>query len=1123
MIHTIFKCPRGLGAEKLGSAQSFGARMRRAAPLFAFIASLCSLGAVSALAEPSPEAKEARLLRFPAVHGDRIVFGYAGDLYAVAKSGGVARRMTGDEGYEMFPRFSPDGNWIAFTGQYDGNTEAYLMPASGGVPKRLTHTATLDRDDVSDRMGPNNIVMTWKDNQTLVMRSRRTEWNDFLGQLYLVSTQEAPLEQLPLPRGGWCSFSPDKKKLAYNRVFREFRTWKRYRGGQADDIWIYDFEAKTTVNLTANPAQDIFPMWHGNRIYFVSDRDENKRLNLFVTDLSDKSCRQLTHFTQFDVKFPSLGDKDIVFENGGYIYTFDLAAERLDKVSIQIQEDLAIGRDRWKDVSREINHFDLSPDGNRALFNAHGDVFTVPQKYGNVRNLTATPGVHDRDAAWSPDGRSIAYISDASGEDEIWIQPQDGRSPAKALTKNSDTYKYELVWSPDSAKILWSDKKQRLQYVDVESGRVVPVAQAVVWEIRDYTWAPDSRWIAYTQPEANQLARIYLYSVATEAKFPATDEWFSSDGPEFSPDGKFLYFVSNRNFEPRSSQTEWNHAYFDMAGLFFITLTGDVKSPFAPKSDEVAINKAGEKEKDSKTAKEGAKDDKKVMVKVEREGLMSRIGSIPVGASGYGNLQATDGRLYYTRQGLKDEKRRLFVFDFEKQKETELGDVGSFKIAADRKKMLVRADDSYAIIDLPASRIEVKDRLDLGKMQVFVDRRAEWDQIFRECWRQMRDFFYLPNMHGVNWEAMKANYEPLVAHVSHRADLTYVIGEMIGELNIGHAYVGGGDYPKAPRIQTGLLGAQIELDPKSGFHKITKILQGENWSRGMRSPLTEMGVKASEGDYILAVDGKSTSGFKDFYRALIQTAGRQVTLKLNKEPRQDGAWETVVIPIADERPLYYLNWVQKNIDTVTKQTDGQIGYIHIPNMGTEGLNEFVKHFYPQVNKKGLIVDVRGNGGGNVSPTIIERLRRELVMYSIARNSAINTDPSAMVLGPKVMLMDEFSASDGDIVCYRFRKAKLGTLIGKRTWGGVVGIRGSLPLLDGGSLNRPEFSRYNVEGTEWVMEGKGVEPDIFVDNDPAREFAGVDDQLNKAIDVIKEELKRNPVRIVPPPPWPDKSK
>ncbi len=1092
--------------------------------LFSWLGTGCLAGLVAL----AVQAEEARLLRFPALNGNRVVFTYAGDLYTVPVQGGVARRLTSDpKGFEMFARFSPDGKTLAFTGQYDGNTEVYVMPSEGGEPKRLTHTATLERDDVSDRMGPNNIVMAWKDHETIVYRSRRNQWNPFKGDLTLARLSGGVPETLPVPRGGWCSFSADGRQMVYNRVFREFRTWKRYRGGQADELWLHDFGTGQTTRLTTDPAQDLFPMWHGDRIYFVSEREESRQANLYVMDLKDRKPRRLTDFQEFAVKFPSLGDTGIVFENGGYLYRLDFQTEKVARIPVEIREDLAIGRGGLRDVSKETTTYEIAPDGARALLGARGDVFTVPAKNGATRNLTQSPGVHERNAVWSPDGKWIAYVSDQSGEDEIWIRPQDGSGEARSLTSGGGPYKYELAWSPDSKRIAWTDRLHRLQFIEVESGRVTLAAKSDAFEIRDFTWSPDSQWLAFTQPEVRRFPNIYLYGLAQGNKVQVTDGWFDVGSPEFSGDGKYLFFVSERSFNPTYGQTEWNHTYSDMERIHLVTLAAATKSPFAPKSDEVkpreekaagggddgkpgaAPEKGEDKAKSSKSAK--------VVVTVDAEGLTQRITVLPPAASNYGALTSVGDKLFYLKKG------KLHVFDLEKEKETELGEVAGYRVSADHKKMLVKAGGDFAILDLPSAKLDLADRkLSLADLKVRLDRQAEWRQIHAECWRQMRDFLFDPKLHGVDWAGMRRRYEPLLEHVRHRADLTYLIGEMIGELNIGHAYVGGGDLPKPERIPLGLLGAVIRPDA-SGYFRIERILRGHNWDPKYRSPLTEIGVEVRPGDYILAVQGKSTRGMTDLYSALVGTAGKPVVLRVNREPKDEGARDQTVIPTADEQPLYYLDWVLGNIEKVEKASGGKIGYVHVPDMGVPGLNEFAKFYYPQLHKEALVVDCRGNGGGNVSPMIIERLRREPAMWTVARNGSVNVDPSGQVLGPKVLLIDQHSASDGDIVGYRFRKHRLGPIIGQRSWGGVVGIRGSLPLLDGGILNRPEFSRFDLEAKEWIMEGTGVEPDIEVDNDPTREFSGIDDQLDRAIAELKKAMEAKPVKIPQPPAYPDKSK
>ena len=1060
------------------------------------------------------------LLRFPAIHGEQIVFSYAGNLYTVPAMGGVARRLTSHEGYEMFARFSPDGQHIAFTGQYDGNTEVFLMPAQGGVPQRLTYTATLDRDEVSDRMGPNTIVMGWTpDGKKVLFRSRMREFNDFKGQLYLVSTSGELPEQLPLPRGGFSSFSPDGSRLAYNRIFREFRTWKRYRGGMTDDIWIYDFNSKETRNITNNPASDIFPMWYGDSIYFLSDRDENKRMNLFVCSAGGEAPRQLTFFSDYDIKFPSLGDKAIVFEKGGVIHRYDLASETVSAISITIAEDFAASRSGVTRVSQSITNYEIASDGQRALLGARGDIFTIPAKSGPTRNLTQTPGIHERNSIWSPDGQWIAAVSDRSGEDEIWLFHQDGTGDTRQITYNSDVYKYRLTWSPDSRKLLWSDKKLRLQYIDIESQITTLVDQSMYNEFNDYSWSPDSKWIAYIKNNQEMMSRLYLYSLESKTSTPVSDGWFNCSTPAFSTDGQYLFFVSNRDYTPIYSQTEWNHVYRDMARIYLLTLRKDVSSPFQPRSDEVQITAPAPQKKESKAEESKERAFSINSFKIDLDGLSVRLVGLPVAPAQYYNLTSVDHKLYYIRRSSKDEKPLLMLYDLKELKETELGQIDGYEISANTKKMLVKQGASYAIIDSPSAKIELKEKLDLAGMEVNLVRKAEWRQIFDESWRQMRDFFYAPNLHGVDWPAVKEKYRSLVDYVEHRADLTYLIGEMIGELNAGHTYVGGGDLPQPARIKLGLLGAQISQDKESGYFKIDKILTGENWQAKNRSPLTEIGVDAREGEYILAIDGQSAAAMPNLFAAFVNKAGKQVQLTLNSEPHTKGSRQVTVVPIDNEAELYYYEWVQKNIAKVNKATAGQVGYIHIPDMGVHGLNEFVKYYYPQLEKKALIIDDRGNGGGNVSPMIIERLQREITWFSFARNTAASVDPGGMQWGPKICLIDEFSASDGDLFPYQFKHLKLGKLVGKRTWGGVVGIRGSLPFLDGGVLNKPEFSRFGLDGKEWIIEGLGVEPDVWVDNDPALEYNGTDQQLDKAIELILEELKDWQNTVPPVPPYP----
>ena len=1112
---------------------------------------LIASGLISTTTSPAQKPDTTRLLRFPTTNGAQIVFCYAGQLYSVAKEGGLARRLTSGPGYTSFPRFSPDGSQLAFTSQYDGNTEVYVMPAEGGEPKRLTMTATLGRDDISDRMGPNNIVMAWQNTKPLIVfRTRKKSFDAFIGQLYTVGLDAELPQQVPVPRGGFVSFSPDDSKMAYNRVFREFRTWKHYRGGMADDVWIHDFKAGKTENLTDNPGQDICPMWGpDNHIYFISDRDG--RMNLFSIDLTSKETKQLTKFKDFDIKFPSIGKDSIVFEQAGYIWRYDLAGGQAAPVPIEIKEDFASGRSALVDASKHIESVSPAPDGQRVIAVARGDIYSAPGKDGTPRNLTKTSNAHERDAVWSPDGKWIAYNSDATGENELYVRSQDGKGEPQQLTKGADTYYYRAIWSPDSKKLLWADRLQRLRYVDVASKAITHVDQDKYGEISGYDWSPDSQWIAWSRPEENGGEKVYLFSTAEKKPVAVTDDWYSAGNPTFSDDGKYLLLTSSRDFKPIFGRTDFSNVYRDMDRVYLVTLAKETESPLAPRSDEVGkARKKKEKDKDEDEKKsedkkgesKDAKEKQPVPVKVDTDGIHDRLVALEIQPADYSNLRMVDDRIFYLRRTVADEKGEeeefgepdkrkyhLCAYSLEDRKETVLGDVNKYEITRDGKKMLVKIDKDYAVIDLPKDKIEIKDektgkdyKLKLAGLDMRLDRHAEWNQIYFECWRQMRDFFYAPNMHGVDWKAMRDKYAALVPFANHRNDLTYLVGELIGELNTGHTYVAGGERPETPRIKMGLLGAEFSRDAATRAYRIDRILPGENWNKRTRSPLTEIGLNMKEGDYLLAINGTPVSTLPNLYDALVGTADKQVILRVNSKPSDDGARDITVVPTADEAPLYYRAWVQKNIDEVTKKTGGEVGYVHIPDMGQPGLNEFTKLYFPQIRKKALIVDVRGNGGGFVSSLVIERLRRALVMIDMFRNGVPQTDPPQTFTGPMVALMDEFSASDGDIFPYRFKTLGLGKLIGKRTWGGVVGIRDPLPLTDGGNLFKPEFAPYSKEGKDWIIEGRGVDPDIFVDNDPAKEFKGEDQQLDRAIQEIQDELKTKRYDLPPIPPYPNRN-
>ena len=1048
------------------------------------------------------QADEARLLRFPSTDGNQIVFSYGGDLYKAPLAGGQATRLTSHIGYEMFARFSPDSKTIAFTGEYDGNREVYLIPAQGGEPVRLTYSSTNGRDDLGDRMGPNNIVMAWsKDGKKIVYRNRTGD--GFPGKLWTISPDGGMPEQIPLPEGGFCSYSPDGKKLAYNRVMREFRTWKYYRGGMADDIWVYDPAAKKVENVTNNVAQDIFPMWIGEEIFFISDRDMT--MNLFVYNTRTKQTEKVTNFTDYDIKFPSTNGEIIVFEKGGYLYKFDPKSRQSQKISIELTSDNIYGRQEMKDVSGKASAraASIPSDGSRVAVTARGEVFTVPVGEGVVRNITRTPGSNDRSAVWSPDGKYIAYIGDATGETEVYLQPAEGGKPVQ-LTKNNDTYIRRVQWSPDSKKIYYSDRKNRLVEVDVATKAKRTVMENPAGEFRSVNFSPCGNWIAYTKSAENEMSVVYVYNLKTGKEIAVTEKWYSSSSPVFSTDGKYIIFTSARDFNPVYGQLEWNHTYSNMNGLYMAMLAKGTASPLLPEDGKAPAPKGAPEKKDAAAAP--------AATVIDADGIFGRIVRIPVGTGFFGNFVCDGKKLWYSSG--RDTK----VFDFatgKDEKAAEGASMVSYNPGA-KKALFAKGRDLY-VCDFPAPKVAFRDKVSFKNLVAPVDYTAEWAQIYDEVWRAFRDGFYLENMHGIDWKAIKEKYAVLLPYVKTRLDLNYVIGEMISEVACGHAYVNPGEMPKAERIPMGLLGAELKKD-KSGYYKIGKIMPGAPYSKSLRSPLTEPGLNVAEGNYIVAIDGIPTNTVDNIYKLLIGKANVLTELSVNDKPSEVGAREIVVKPIDNEYPLEHYNWVQNNIKKVEQATGGRVGYIYIPDMSVEGLNEFARYFYPQLDKEALIIDDRANGGGNVSPMIIERLLRKTYRMTMYRNSDRNgTIPDATHHGPKVLLINKYSASDGDLFPWSFKANNLGTVIGTRTWGGIVGISGSLPYIDGTDVRVPFFTNYDAKTGQWIVENHGVDPDILIDNDPIKEQQGIDEQLNKAIEVIMEQLKeRKPLPKTPAP-------
>ncbi len=1076
--------------------------------------SFALVAAAAAGASAQDASQEARLLRFPATNGREIAFSYAGDLWTVPSEGGEARRLTSHIGYEMFARYSPDGKTIAFTAEYDGNREVYKMPSEGGEPVRLTYTSTNSRDDLGDRMGPNNIVITWSpDGKRILYRNRIGD--GFSGKLWTISPDGGMPEEIPLPEGGFSSWSPDGKKLAYNRVMREFRTWKYYRGGMADDIWIWDPKAGKVENITSNIAQDIFPMWIGDEIFFASDRD--MVMNLFSYNTKTRETTKVTSFDQYDVKFPSTDGHTIVFENGGYIYRFDPASRACVQVPIRLSSDVVYSRTERRNVGSRPTAYSLSPDGNRAVLSARGEVFDVPVGKGVTRNLSRSAASNDRGAAWSPDGKWIAWIGDVTGETEVYLYEVDKEDAPRQLTQNSDTYIRSLQWSPDSRHILYGDRKNRLVELEVPSGNRRVVMTNPEAEFRGVSYSPDSQWLTYTRPAKNEMNVVYVYNLSSGKEYPVTERWYNSSSPVFSADGKYLIFSSDRDLNPQYSNIEWNFTMGNMSAMYMAMLAKDTPSPLIVKDPEVNTGEPAKPEGPAAgPAKDASAGKPKVEVQVDPEGVLDRIVKLPISASGYGGVYCDGKKIWYSggARGGRGGGMGTRVYDFATGKDEECTDGRISYRFGDKKALVIRAGKMQAVALGP--KMGQGEEVTTADMVAFIDYPQEWAQIFDEVWRAFRDGYYLENMHGRDWKAVKEKYAVLLPYVRTRLDLNYVIGEMISELASGHAYVTPGEYPKAERIPMGLLGAELSRD-RSGFFKIDRILQGATYREELRSPLQEPGLGVKAGQYITAIDGVSTKNVPNIYQLLVGKAGVLTELTISDKPASGGK-KVVVKPIADEYPLYHFEWVQRNIKTVEEKSGGKVGYIYIPDMGAEGLSEFARYYYPQLDKEALIIDDRANGGGNISPMVIERLQREAYRLTMRRGSTlIGTIPEGTHTGPKVLLIDKYSASDGDLFPWSFKANKLGTVIGTRTWGGIVGISGPLPYMDGTDVRVPFFTNYDRETGQWIVENHGVDPDILIDNDPVKEFAGIDEQLLKAIEVALEQIKdRKPLPGVPAP-------
>jgi len=1077
-------------------------------------------------------------MRYPTIHGESVVFEACGNLWLVNRKGGTAQRLTTDPGFDIMPRFSPDGKYIAFTGQYQQNSDVYLIPATGGVAKRITYHSDVV-DEAPLRWGPDNMVVTWTpDSKSIIFLSRRNTFNSWFGRHFAVPITGGLPTELPLDRGGMLSYSPDGQKIVYNRIFRNFRTWKRYDGGLSQELDLYDFSSKQLTEIAPFQGTSTDPMWYGNTIYFLSDRDVSRRANLWAYDLTTKAVRQVTKFTDYDVDWPSIGDNGIVFQQGGSLYVIDLPSEELHKLDVTVPDDGARSAARFVDASKQIRGYDIAPNGKRALFEARGDIFTVPEKDGETRDVTQTSDANERYPSWSPDGKLIAYVTDREHEAQIAIRPSEGGKET-LLTKFDKGYFYSPVWAPGSDKLAFSDNEHQLWYISLSGGAPVKVAHDDRDEIKDYSWSPDGNWLAYSVTGPNRLHQIWLYQLK-DAKATLVSSGNDDDrGPIFDRSGKYLFFISKRHANPILSQTEFNIATLKMRGIYVVTLTKDEPSLFAPRSDE------GNNENESRpsltaTPTPTASSSGAIPpIKIDLDGFMERAVSVPLAAADYTALASFRDTLFYATlegpgigvgQEPDELKSTLHAYDLKQRKDrtivTDLSVAGgTYALSNDGSKLIYHKAEGYFIADSkydaskPAPAGEGGPQLlDLKQMRVQIEPRQEWEEMYDQAWRLERDFFYNVKMNGVDWSAIGASYRKLLPLCGCREDLNYLIGEILGELGNSHTYVGGGDVGReesSAKVKVGLLGVDFALDSASGLYRFAKIYPGDNTRDEYRSPLTEPGIDVHEGAYLLAVDGQELKAPTDPYTLFLNKTTGTVRLTVADSP-QGTHRDVVVKPIANELKVRLKAWIDHNRDLVDKASGGKIGYIYMSDMEGLGMEQFIQQFYPQIRKEGLIMDDRYNGGGEIDQIVLERLRRVLVGMSTNRQRDAETWPEQVQHGYKVTLINQYSASDGDIFPYYFRKYGLGPLIGKRTWGGVRGIRGLWPLLDGGYITIPEDSLYGLN-SQWVIENYGVAPDTEVEDLPGDLLAGHDAQLQAGIDYVLRQIEANPKTIPAPPP------
>ena len=1047
----------------------------------------------------------AALLRYPDVSASQIVFTYANDLWVVPKTGGMATHLSSPPGLELAPKFSPDGNTIAFTGDYDGTFSIYTIPTTGGTPTRLTWYGA-----------PERVADWYPDGKSILFASGRESGRDRFNQFYKIPVTGGAPQKLPMPYAEYGTLSPDASRLAFTFTSQVGRNWKRYHGGWRGQIHLFDLAGYADQNISTTDADDELPMWHDHSVFFLSDRGDDKRMNLWEYDISTKTFTQRTRFTDYDAHYASQGPDDIVFEQGGHLWLYTYATQNAKQVPVQVVTDETALRPTLQTTDKLVYNVSVSPDGKRALVEARGDIYTVPAENGPVIDLTRTSGIAERYPTWSPDGKYIAYWSDRSGEYELTLREPGHPDSEKKLTSYGPGFRYNLYWSPDSKKLAYIDKAMKIFIYDRISGQTTTIDQGVRMTdgaLQGFTpsWSPDSRFLAYDRDLPNNHRAIFIYDYENRQLHPVTSGYYSCSNPAFDASGKYVFLTTSQAFNPIYSDQDNTFIYPNSTQLAAIVLKKTTPSPLYPKDDTVAQTEehktpAPSKPPTAPAAGAEATTKPPTPVAIDFDGLESRLILLPEEPGNYGGLTATEGKLIFIQSpntGSADKAQVLKFFDLEKRKaRTILTDIDNYQLAADGKHLLAAKDNNWFIVAADEGQ-KMDKKLRLGEMQQWVNPREEWRQILVDAWRLERDYFYDAKMHGVDWNKVKDQYLKMLDGASTREELDFILGEMIGELSSSHTYHGGGVTQPTPHLPTGYLGVNWVAD--GDYYKIGQIIRGASWD-ALRSPLDLPGVPVKEGDYILAVNGIPVHTATDPYAAFFNLSNKPVELTYNSTASWTGAKTVVVQTLGDESELRHLAWIEQKRVTVEKATGGNVGYIYVSSTGVDGQNELIRQFVAQLDKKALIIDERFNSGGQIPDRFIEMLNRKPLAYWATRDGIPNPWPPAGNFGPKVMLINGWSGSGGDAFPDYFRKAGLGPLIGTRTWGGLIGISGAPGLIDGGIITVPTFRMYNPDGT-WFKEGHGVDPDIAVPEDLTDGAHGKDNQLERAITEINDLLKK----------------